>query len=108
MRAYKQLNADGTLNHIGKTDAKTLTLGEFITNEEYEKLSKEIKEKVERDEAAIKGFVEKVKTGEKKLEEVPEEYRDIVENIINPKTEQPNQDFQIGYEQALLDLAEVQ
>ena len=73
---------------LAEADAKAQA--EREAKEQAERLARE-KEAAER-QAKIDDYVAKVKAGTIKLEEVPEEYRKAVENIINPpKTEQEKQ-----------------
>ena len=73
---------------LAEADAKAQK--EREAKEQAERVARE-KEAAER-QAKIDDYVAKVKAGTIKLEEVPEEYRKAVENIINPpKTEQEKQ-----------------
>lgn len=73
---------------LAEADAKAQK--EREAKEQAERLARE-KEAAER-QAKIDDYVSKVKAGTIKLEEVPEEYRTAVNNIINPpKTEQEQQ-----------------
>lgn len=73
---------------LAEADAKAKA--EREAKEQAERLARE-KEAAER-QAKIDDYVNKVKSGTLKIEDVPEEYRTAVENIINPpKTEQEKQ-----------------
>lgn len=65
---------------LAEADAKAKA--EREAKEQAERLAKE-KEAAER-QAKIDDYVTKVKAGTIKFEEVPEEYRAVVDNIINP------------------------
>ena len=65
---------------LAEADAKAQK--EREAKEQAERLARE-KEAAER-QAKIDGYITKVKAGTIKLEEVPEEYRTVVDNIINP------------------------
>lgn len=77
-----------------------------ITENEYNSLSQGIQTAAEE----INKYCEKVKNGELTIEDVPEEYYNEVYKIINTPELDPaeNPDYMAGYEQALLDLAEVE
>lgn len=73
---------------LAEADAKAQAEREAKAKEELEARQKESAER----QAKIDDYVAKVKAGTNKLEEVPEEYRKAVENIINPpKTKQEKQ-----------------
>ena len=73
---------------LAEADAKAQAEREAKEQAELESREKESSER----QAKIDDYVTKVKAGTIKLEDVPEEYRKAVENIINPpKTEQEKQ-----------------
>ena len=55
-------------------------------------------------EETMQWYVEQVNSGEMTLDEVPEDYKSEVEQLVTP-SEEPDL-YQQGYEQALIDLAE--
>ena len=65
---------------LAEADAKAQK--EREAKEQAERLARE-KEAAER-QAKIDDYVTKVKAGTIKLEEVPEEYKTVVDNVINP------------------------
>lgn len=73
---------------LAEADAKAKAEREAKAQAELEARQKESAER----QAKIDDYVEKVKSGTIKIEEVPEEFRTAVNNIINPpKTEQEQQ-----------------
>lgn len=64
---------------------------EEITKEEYDSLMAEFeRQQAERDEA-INSYVQQVSDGVITLDDVPEEYRDTVNSIVNPPSTDPEQ-----------------
>ena len=107
MKYYKQTDADENIIALCSCDDDSIPVGTTeLTEEEYStalaalakadadaKAEREAKEQAERlarekeaaeRQAKIDDYVTKVKAGTIKLEEVPEEYKTVVDNVINP------------------------
>lgn len=111
MKYYKQTDADENIIALCSCDDDSIPVGTTeLTEEEYNsaiaalakadadaKAEREAKEQAERlarekeaaeRQAKIDDYVSKVKAGTLKIEDVPEEYKDTVNSVINPpKTE---------------------
>ena len=111
MKYYKQTDADENIIALCSCDDDSIPVGTTeLTEEEYSTAlaalaeadakaqeEREAKEQAEREarekeaaerQAKIDDYVSKVKSGTLKIEDVPEEYKDTVNRVINPpKTE---------------------
>lgn len=111
MKYYKQTDADENIIALCSCDDDSIPVGTTeLTEEEYstalaalaeadakaqeEREAKEQAERLAREneaaerQAKIDDYVSKVKSGTLKIEDVPEEYKDTVNRVINPpKTE---------------------
>ena len=107
MKYYKQTDADENIIALCSCDDDSIPVGTTeLTEEEYStalaalakadadaKAEREAKEQAELEarekesaerQAKIDDYVTKVKAGTIKIEEVPEEYKTVVDNVINP------------------------
>ena len=78
MHYYAEYDENGKLISIGYTSAPTTT-GTEITREEYETLSAEIAAKAE--------YADKLYLGEITINDVPAEWREDVQTIVNDRIE---------------------
>ena len=94
MKYYKVIENE-ELKMIG-TGSVVPDAGEEIEKEEYDQLMAQIKADAEAHRQAVQQYAEQVKAGTITIDQVPEEYREEVEYIVNPP--QP-----VDPEQALID-----
>lgn len=88
MTYYKTLDENGKLIMIG-TQNFPVRYGQIeLTEAEYNTLLAEIKSHAE----AVQAYAEQVKAGEITLDDVPEDYREEVEAIINQPIVDPEQE----------------
>lgn len=77
------------------------TNGVEITEEEYNTLKVNFEERGKN----LTLYVQKIQSGDITLEDVPEEYRQEVSDIVNsPEPEQYSEEYLAGYDQAILDM----
>ena len=90
MRHYKQFNPSGTLLAIGTGPG-----GVEITEEEYNRLLSEIREKAD--------YVNKVYSGEITIEDVPQDWQEEIQRRVNERIAQQGaaDDQDISAEEAL-------
>ena len=94
MKYYKVIENE-ELKMIG-TGSVVPDAGEEIEKTEYDQLMAQIKADAEAHRQAVQQYAEQVKAGTITIDQVPEEYREEVEYIVNPP--QP-----VDPEQALID-----
>lgn len=82
MKYYKVIENE-ELKMIG-TGSVVPDAGEEIEKEEYDQLMAQIKADAEAHRQAVQQYAEQVKAGTITIDQVPEEYREEVEYIVNP------------------------
>lgn len=82
MKYYKVVE-DEILKMIG-TGSVVPDAGTEIQKEEYDQLMQQIKTAAEQHHQMVQQYAEQVQAGTLELSEVPEEYREEVEYIVNP------------------------
>ena len=74
--------------------------GVEITEEEYIRLKTQFEERGKN----LASYIQKVRSGEVNLEEVPEEYRQEVSDAVNTSESTYSEEYLAGYDQAILDM----
>lgn len=82
MKYYKVIENE-ELKMIG-TGSVVPDAGEEIEKTEYDQLMAQIKADAEAHRQAVEDYAEQVKAGTITIDQVPEEYREEVEYIVNP------------------------
>lgn len=82
MKYYKVVEND-ILKMIG-TGSVVPDAGEEIEKTEYDQLMAQIKAEAAAHQQAVQEYVEQVQDGTITIDEVPEEYREEVNSIVNP------------------------
>lgn len=103
MKYYKVIENE-KIAMIGTQHNNILSLNSIeITEEEYNTLLAEFEEH----QAKVSEYVQKVRSGEITLDEVPTEYKREVEEIINIEPTY-SEDYLAGYDRAVMDLLGVE
>lgn len=85
---YYKLIENNNVIKIG-TCSKPSTIGTEITKDEYEALLEQIKAATQERQNHINNYITKIKNGTIAIDDVPVEFRDYVDTIINLAEQKP-------------------